>query len=151
GRFEIVQDQPVIVLDAAHNGASAAWLRETLAQVFPVAAPRVLVFGASADKDVAGMFSELLPGMDALVLTQADHPRATSMQELLDVAEQAGFTGQALCVSHVKDALAKALELAGQQGVVTVTGSLFIVGEARDLLGLTLGRAAYLNRPYEIS
>ncbi len=147
GRFEIVQEQPVVVLDAAHNGASAAWLRDTLLQVFPGATPRVLVFGASADKDVRGMFAELLPAIDYLILTQADHPRAMSTDELRNLAEQAGYAGEARSAPHVRAALAQAYELAGQGGLVTVTGSLFIVGEARDLLGLALGRATYLKPP----
>ena len=151
GRFEIVQNEPVMVLDAAHNGASAAWLRDTLAQVFSQASPRVLVFGASADKDVMGMFAELLPAFDHIVLTQANHPRAMAISELQAFAEQVADHGEVHGADHVRGALEQARLLVAENGLITVTGSLFIVGEVRDLLGLPLGRAVYLKRAVDLS
>ncbi len=143
GRFEIVGSDPVLVLDAAHNGASAACLQETLIEVFPEATPRVLVFGASSDKDVAGMFRVLLPAFDHLILAQADHPRAMALDTLIALARSAGYAGVVHSIAEVSEALAQAREFAGAHGIVAVTGSLFVVGEARDALGLKSGRAAY--------
>lgn len=151
GRFEVVGKQPVMILDAAHNGASATCLRETLAEVYPEAAPRVLVFGASADKDVRGMFRALLESIDTLVLTKAVHPRAMDMDALSEIAQETGFGGEILMLSAVTDALRQARQVAGQKGLVTVAGSLFIVGEVRDALGLRPGRAAYLDPISEVS
>ncbi|GAB4571864.1 MAG: folylpolyglutamate synthase/dihydrofolate synthase family protein [Anaerolineae bacterium] len=145
GRFEIIDQKPVIVLDAAHNGASAECLRETLAEVFPDNQPRVLVFGASADKDVAGMFEVLLPAFDHLLVVQAVHPRALSTQDLSDLAARSGFTGDIEQIPPVNEALARASETASPEGLIVVTGSLFVVGEARNVLGLPTGRAAYLE------
>jgi len=145
GRFEIVGDAPVVVLDAAHNGASAECLRDTVLELFPDRAARVLVFGASADKDVAGMFRALLPVVDHLVLTHADHPRALDVESLAAEARAVGFNGQVEQIPAVAGALEQARLLAGPAGVVVLTGSLFVVGEARNALGLAVGRAAYLD------
>lgn len=151
GRFEVVGKQPAMILDAAHNGASATCLRETLAEVLPSASPRVLVYGASADKDVEGMFVALLPMVDTLILTKAEHPRATEPETLLDVARATGFAGEVVVVQAVTDAVRRAREAAGKDGLVTVTGSLFIVGEVRDALGLQPGRVANLDEYSEVS
>ncbi len=141
GRFEIVNGDPPMVLDAAHNEASAICLREALDEVFPTRRGRALVFGASADKDVAGMFRSLLPAIDHLVLAQAEHPRALPADELAAQAKAAGFTGTVEEMPVVGEALSRARDLAGSEGLVVVTGSLFIVGEVRDILGLRPGHA----------
>lgn len=141
GRFEIVAENPWVVLDAAHNGASADCLRETLQEVFPGRRPLALVFGASADKDVTGMFHALLPQVDHLLLAQAVHPRAMALQVLEEQAAGVGFHGTIEAVPVVGEALRRARALTGPDGVVVVTGSLFIIGEARDCLGLPPGQA----------
>ena len=94
GRLEPIALRPSVVLDAAHNGASARWLSATLDQLFPQR-PRVLVFGASADKDIRGMFEALLPGVDHLIAAQAIHPRALATAEIEAVAREVGFSGGA--------------------------------------------------------
>ena len=88
------------------------------------------------------MFEALLPTVDHLLLAQAVHPRALSVSELAAEAEQVGFAGTIERLPVVSDALERARELAGPTGLIVVTGSLFIVGEARDVCGLQPGRAA---------
>ncbi|MBN1965002.1 MAG: bifunctional folylpolyglutamate synthase/dihydrofolate synthase, partial [Anaerolineae bacterium] len=117
GRFEIVSDDPWLVFDAAHNGASASCLRETLQAVFPDASRVVVLFGASADKDVHGMFTALLPAVDDLLLVQAVHPRALSPDELAAQVEAVGYTGNVERIPVISEALARARELAGADGV----------------------------------
>ncbi len=146
GRFEIVAEQPWLILDAAHNRASARCLQETLAATFTDVSNRIMIFGASADKDVKGMFAELLPAIDHLILAQAVHPRALAPDVLVAQAVESGFGGTVEAVPVVADALQRARELSGEYGLVVVTGSLFIVGEARDVCGLQSGLAAYQDR-----
>ena len=141
GRLELAAQSPPVILDAAHNGASAQRLREALDSLFPQR-PRALVFGASADKDVAGMFEALLPAVDALVATQAVHPRALAPQEVVSLAEMQGFSGSTFEIPVVKEAVFKARDLVGHGGVVCVTGSLFVVGEARTVFRLPVGHVA---------
>jgi len=138
GRLELVGVNPAIVLDAAHNGASARWLSATLDTLFPQR-PRVLVFGASADKDIRGMFEALLPAADHLIATQAVHPRALATGEIETVARETGFGGPIDQIANVSDAVAHARQAAGAPGMVVITGSLFIVGEVRTIFGLPPG------------
>lgn len=138
GRLEVVHREPLLVLDAAHNAASAMRLREVVEERFPQR-PLVLVFGASADKDVAGMFDALLPICDALVTCQAAHPRALAPDALVAAAQGRGFARRIVIAPDVRSALRFAANLSGSAGAVCVTGSLFVVGEVRSIFGLPPG------------
>jgi dihydrofolate synthase/folylpolyglutamate synthase len=124
GRFEILRRQPPVVLDCAHNRDSAHRLRQALDDYFPNW-PIVLVFGASEDKNVAGMFAELLPRVRQVIATKSIHPRAMSPEQLVALAQPFGVpvSGE----STVEDALAAALRAAGDEALVLVTGSIFVV------------------------
>ncbi len=128
GRFEIVQQSPPVVLDCAHNRDSAQKLRQTLQEYYP-AKPVILVFGASEDKDIEGMLIELMPSVKELVAVKSFHPRAIEPEKLVQMA--APYNRPVHCVEHIPDALDKALGLAGNEGLVLVTGSIFVVAEAR--------------------
>src|SRR4030042_6604595 len=128
GRFEIIQYSPPIILDCAHNRDSALKLRLTLDEYYP-GRPIILVFGASEDKDILGMFTELMPLVKELIAVKSFHPRAIEPDKLVDMAQSFGHA--VLCIEHIPEALERALSLVGQDGVVLVTGSIFVVAEAR--------------------
>ncbi len=131
GRFEVLQREPPVVVDSAHNRDSALKLRLALGDYF-LERPVVLLFGASADKDVRGMFAELLPRVRRVIATESFHPRAMSASELVDMAHQ--FACPAKVVTPVEDALREALRLAEQEGaMVLATGSLFIAAAVREV------------------
>lgn len=138
GRLEVVEHEPLMVLDAAHNAASARRLVAALNDLFPKR-PLALIFGASADKDIDGMFEALLPTVDFLIVAQAVHPRALNPDELAAKARQSGFAGRIDKIPSAADALAQATLLTGPVGLICVTGSLFIVGEMREVCGLPAG------------
>jgi len=146
GRLEIARKNPVIVLDAAHNGASARCLQETLSERF-IARPLVTVFAAKSDKDVPGMLRALLPITDHLVITQAVDSRAESPEIIAEMARSLAFERPIDIIPDVAHALTAAERLARGKGMACVTGSLYLVGEARDYYNLTVGQAAYLQ-PY---
>jgi len=146
GRLEVVLRSPLLVLDAAHNGASAQFLAASLNDLFPQR-PFALVFGASADKDVRGMFEALLPGVDHLIAAQAIHPRALATEEIEAIARATGFGRTIAQIPSVPDALSEALRLAGHDGLVVITGSLFIVGEVRTIFGLPPGHTRRIAEP----
>ncbi len=133
GRFEVLGAAPYVVIDGAQNRESARRLREAVDAYF---ADRrlILVFGASADKDIAGMFTELLPRASAVITTQAVHPRAADPDELLALAQGLGPGATIEPVAQVHRALTRARELAGPEDVILATGSLFVVSEARAAL-----------------
>jgi dihydrofolate synthase/folylpolyglutamate synthase len=136
GRFEILRRNPPLILDCAHNRDSARKLRQTLDDYFP-SQPVILVFGASEDKDVPGMFTELLPRMSEVITTRSFHPRAMEAEQLAELAVP--FGKPVRIVPAIEDALsdalrlAEALRLAGDEAIVLVTGSIFIVAGARDI------------------
>ena len=129
GRFEILQESPAVIVDSAHNPDSARKLRKTIDDYLPGKAT-VLIFGASEDKDVKGMFNALLPGVRLVIATQSTHPRALEAETIVAIAYD--FHIPAIIVKEVTKALDKAIELAGSRDVIVATGSLFIAAAVRD-------------------
>jgi dihydrofolate synthase / folylpolyglutamate synthase len=130
GRFEPLRLISPVIVDSAHNPDSALKLRLALDD-YLANMPVILVFGASEDKDVDGMFSELLPRVEQVVATQSNHPRAMDAARIVGLAHQYGC--RAVAVVPMERALPYALDLAGDHKAVIVTGSLFIAAAARDI------------------
>jgi dihydrofolate synthase/folylpolyglutamate synthase len=127
GRFQVLSEDPIVVVDSAHNRDSALKLRLALDDYFP--GQRVtLIFGASTDKDIPGMFAELLPRVSRLILTQAAHPRATEPEALATLGRGHGLPVQ--LVSPVAEALERALAESRPEEVILVAGSVFVAGGA---------------------
>ncbi len=129
GRFELFSRDPFIVADGAHNGDSARQLVATLRELMPHARLH-LIFGASGDKDIAGMFAELLPAAASLVLTRSHNPRAADPARLADLA--ARYQIETFIAPDLATALRDARQRAGSGDVICITGSLFVVAEARE-------------------
>lgn len=129
GRFEILQAQPPVVIDCAHNRDSAAKVRQTLQEYFPDRRS-VLVFGASEDKDIAGMFAELAPVTQRVIATKSFHPRAIDPEKLEEIARTYGLPVE--IVPDVPEALEEALQALADDTLVLVTGSIFIAAGARE-------------------
>lgn len=127
-RFEILSRDPLVILDSAHNRDSAMKLRLALDDYLPDQSV-ILVFGASEDKDISGMFDELMPRVKQVIATQSVHPRAMDANKLVALAHQHGV--RAMAVIPLESALSKALEMAGGDTAVVVTGSLFVAAAAR--------------------
>lgn len=133
GRFEVLREDPPFILDGAHNDASAARLAETVAEVFPGRRWQ-LIFGVSTDKDPAAILSPLRSLVAEAWLTRSRHPRAADPQRLADAAEALGLPWR------IRGEVAQAVEEALAVGdPILVTGSLFVVAEAREAWA-TLGR-----------
>ena len=131
GRLEVLRKSPPVVVDSAHNRYSALRLRQAMDDYFP-GLPIVLVFGASEDKDVSGMFQELLPRVRQVITTQSIHPRAYDANELVEMVHRSGRSAKAIV--PVEDALAEALREAGSEAVVLIAGSVFLAAAAREVL-----------------
>ncbi len=132
GRFEILNRQPVLIVDGAHNRDSAQKLMTALADYFP-GRPAHLLFGASSDKDVDGMFAELLAGatVTRATMVQAVHPRAIEPDELAARARTQRPDLWVAAYPSVARALAEALTLAAPETVIVACGSLFVVAEVQ--------------------
>ncbi len=126
-RFEVARTEPPVIFDSAHNQDSFEKLRETLETYFP-GRPVYLIFGASEDKNIPGMFAEMKPKIRKIIITRADHPRALEVEKIRSLADQAGAESEA--VVPVKDALARALDLSSKDGsIVLSAGSMFVTAE----------------------
>ncbi len=132
GRMQQVGADPVVIIDGAHNDYSALRLRQAVEALHPQR-PRVVVLGISANKDIAGITATLASGARAVVATRARHSRAADPAAIRAAAEKAGVA--ALAVDDLAGAVGKARELAGPGGLILITGSLFLAGEALDLYG----------------
>jgi dihydrofolate synthase/folylpolyglutamate synthase len=122
-----------MVLDVAHNPAGAWALRSTLSQAY--GEPRLtFVFGAMRDKAIAEIAEILFPLAENVVATRADNPRSATPEEIRQAAARTG--AEVHCAPDVPAALAQARSLAGPEGLVVITGSIYIVGEAMGELGL---------------
>lgn len=139
GRFEVFTDpttHKTIILDCAHNRDSAAKLVATLIENYPSARP-VLIFGSSDDKDVSGMLTELLPHVTTVIMARADHPRASDPGQLANTAASVvnATNGVALSV-NVSHTVSQALVAAqaSVESLILITGSIFLVAEARAQL-----------------
>ena len=129
GRLErIVVPGAEILLDAAHNPAGAAALASYLRESGWTDA--VLVFGAMADKDAAGMLAALAPAVGHIICTTAPTPRANDAGVLAGIAGAAG-ADRVEAIVDPEAAVARARELSGR---VVVAGSMFLIGPLRGIL-----------------
>jgi len=124
GRLEHISPNPDIVLDGAHNPAGARALAHYLEKYYS-GRKRWMIFGAMRDKAVGEMGGILFPLADELILTAADSPRSLPPEEL------AALAGRGRAVANINAALQLVAGEATADDVIIITGSLFLVGEAR--------------------
>jgi dihydrofolate synthase/folylpolyglutamate synthase len=135
GRFQVLAaaaGHPEVLFDVAHNPAGAWALRSTLSATYEDR-PLIFVFGAMRDKAIAEMAEILFPLAERIIATHVDNPRAATPTEIRQAAHRVSVE---IDEAHdVPSALAKAQVAAGTRGLVVVTGSIYIVGEAMRTLG----------------
>jgi dihydrofolate synthase/folylpolyglutamate synthase len=138
GRCEVVHRDPTVILDAAHNPHGAKALAETLLNEFNFDEV-IAVVGVFGDKDATGIFQELEPIVDHVIVTQSSSSRAMAASELEKVASAVFGSDRVFVVSDLNSALDKAVTdsirpLSEDTVGILVTGSVVTVGEARTYL-----------------
>jgi dihydrofolate synthase / folylpolyglutamate synthase len=133
GRFQVIAGSPEIVLDVAHNPAGAWALRSTLSSRYGDRR-LIFVFGAMRDKAIGEIAEILFPLAERVIVTSADNPRSATAEEIREAAARTQSEIEAR--PDVASAVARARELAGADGIVVITGSIYIVGEAMRSLGV---------------
>lgn len=134
GRLELfpaTKDRAAILLDVTHNPAGAWTLRAALNH-YAFSGPRTLVFGCLRDKAVAEIAQILFPVFDRVLLTPVHSPRSASLDELTAAAAQVG--ARAIAVASAAEALEQAMRETPPDGLIVVTGSVYLVGELRERL-----------------
>jgi dihydrofolate synthase/folylpolyglutamate synthase len=130
GRMEIISEEPLILLDGAHNPAGMSMLAKTLREDFSDHR-LVLVLGMLKDKDLKTMVSTIVPLSDVIIVTKSGNPRAADPQQLKKIIEGFDVNRTMLVVDSIPHAIDHAKRIAKQKDLICVTGSLFTVGEAR--------------------
>jgi len=130
GRFEIISREPLIIIDGAHNRDSFRKLCATIKEYLP-GKKRILIFGASEDKEVELMLKIIQPCVDLLVITKTDHPRALDGNEIQQHAQKIGIESKV--TNSVEEALDRALRIYNNNSVIIATGSIFIAGAIKEI------------------
>jgi len=138
GRLQVLSGNPLIVVDGAHNPDAARRLKESLRDYFSFE-HSILIMGASADKDVAGVVTELANAFDRFIVTQSCHPRAMNPGQLKDEFRKHGVNSEV--TGNIAEALSLAKNMAGNKDLICAAGSLFIVAEVIEQLELEAGIA----------
>jgi dihydrofolate synthase/folylpolyglutamate synthase len=132
GRLEVLGHRPLVVVDGAHNPAGVAALAGALEETFG-SGERILVVGMLEGRDPVEMLATLGAAAARVVVTCAPaSPRAMPAGKVADAVRAVG--GRAEVAGSVAEALTRALVAAGPDDQIVVTGSLYVVGEARRVL-----------------
>lgn len=129
-RFEIINMDRKVIIDSAHNADSAKKL-STTAKEYLGDQKITLIFGASEDKDIRGMFDSLLPISDDIIVTKSVHPRAMPPEKIKTIARDLGRNS--IVEEHLEDALKLALSR-NNKNTVIITGSIFIAAAAKEII-----------------
>lgn len=132
GRFEILNRDPLLIIDGAHNRDSFRKLERTMAEYLQ-GKEKILIFGASEDKEVELMLKIIRPQVDLLVITQAAHPRALQGCEIQDRAMRLGMHNRV--TGSVEEALEYALNQYQHNSAILAAGSIFIAGAVKEIWG----------------
>ena len=135
GRLEVLQSAPQILLDGGHNPAGIAVLARALRDDF-LYRRLILVFGVLRDKNFPLMVKKLAPLADRIIITKPETERAVPPSELVELAKLS--CGRVEVVAEPRQALQRAMAVAGEEDLICVTGSLYLIGEIKQ---------AYTARP----
>jgi len=121
-----------LLLDGAHNIGGAKALREYLDEF--ETRPTTLIFGAMTGKDVSEIAAILFPKAEYLILTQPSNSRAMTAAEIAEHVSSDNFSGDLILTENVAEALRSAERVTPDGGITLITGSLYLVGEAKSII-----------------
>jgi dihydrofolate synthase/folylpolyglutamate synthase len=129
GRMEMICEDPRILIDGAHNAASIRALMYAIGQSIPYDS-MIVIFGCNEDKDANGMLHELQFGADKVIFTRSNSAKAKSPDELVEM--YAAISGK-MCQSApaIGEALRLAKSAVGKEDLICITGSFYLIGQAK--------------------
>ncbi|MGA1867572.1 MAG: bifunctional folylpolyglutamate synthase/dihydrofolate synthase [bacterium] len=134
GRMHIIQRNPYIILDGAHNPPAAQELASSIPKVFSYNT-LILIIGILNDKDIGGICTRVVPIADYLIITSPKFERRAAPEKVRDIIyEHCSFIPHTRICQNLLDALREAQEIASPKDLILVTGSLYVVGEALEIL-----------------
>jgi dihydrofolate synthase/folylpolyglutamate synthase len=140
GRMEQISTNPRVIVDGAHNAASVDAFMRAIGQHVPYDS-MVLIFGCCSDKDVIGMLEKITGGADKVIFTKVDNIRTADPNEL--AAQYTELYGKmAQVAGSLEEALAIANRAVTKEDLVCITGSFYLVGEAKKYFAMKQAAAA---------
>jgi dihydrofolate synthase/folylpolyglutamate synthase len=132
GRLELWEGRPGILFDGAHNPAAARALRDYLDEF--VKQPVTMIFGAMRDKALAEMAATLFPRADELIVTTLANPRAATAEKIMAAVPVNFDQARVHSASSAAEAVRIARAITPPDGLICVTGSLYLIGAIQELL-----------------
>ncbi len=133
GRLELIEyEGRQMLMDGAHNMAGAKTLQEFL-RTYEKDVPITMIFGVMSDKAIAGMAEMLFPFATTLIATRINNPRSADPLVISEAATQ--LVTPSLRAESVAEALQEALQRTPANGLICVCGSLYLIGEIKQLCG----------------
>ena len=132
GRAEVLRERPLVIADGAHTPAAVKALLSVLGAVDT--SRLVVVVSATRGKDVARMLSPLVRYADTVIATTAEASRSLPSTQLARILETIDRRASIIEVDPPADAIRAAVRVAGSDGTVCVTGSMYVAGAARRML-----------------
>jgi dihydrofolate synthase/folylpolyglutamate synthase len=140
GRMEMLSQTPRVLVDGAHNAASLDAMMKAIGQHIPYDS-MVVIFGCCADKDVSGMLQRISSGADKVIFTRVESVRTADPNEL--AAQYVELYGKmAQVAADLDEALAIANRAVTKEDLICITGSFYLVGEAKKLFAARAAAAA---------
>jgi len=131
-RLEVLQENPLVILDGAHNPHGAESLRDALKTSFEYDKLH-LVLGIMADKDTRGILRRLLPLAETAIFTQPRYARAEKPETLRRLARP--YVQKLYVIPDPAAAIAEAKAMASPKDAICIAGSLYFAGEVKEILG----------------
>lgn len=140
GRLEVLGRNPLTIIDGAHNPAGTRALGDAIEEGFSVEGDKVVIIGMLEGRSAHDVLEPLVPlGIHKVFVVEPQSPRAMAADTLMAAAQ--AFSLEAVKSVSIDEACAMALEESGDEGLLLVTGSLYVVGPARLIL-----RERFANR-----
>jgi len=130
GRLEVIQNNPTLVLDGAHNPNGIKIMRDAMKEIF-FYQRLILLLAIFSDKDYKKMIEIIVPEADMVIASQTNNPRATPAQLIAQEAAQYIEQYKIIVTENIPQAIICALENAQENDLIWITGSLYTVGEAK--------------------
>jgi len=130
GRLEILQRDPLVIIDGAHNPDSFRNLAKTIRDYLPERKV-IFILGVSEDKNIRSMLRIIKPVVDTLIITKSEHPRAMKIEKIQEIAQSISLDGE--CAENVEEARIKAENRAKKNSIIIAAGSIFIAGAFREM------------------
>lgn len=131
GRIEKISENPMFIIDGAHNEEGAKSLANSIDKYFENK-NKILVIGMLEDKDIESVLDLLIPKFNNVITTTSDNPRAIDANKLKEKIER--YNIEVTCKPNIKEAVDYALEISNKDDVIISAGSLYMIGNVRTII-----------------